>query len=114
MRKQGTINYELLINEPDGTGIIHESNLDSDIAALFISYQVLRDKIAWAEQLKAEAKNKDERNAYNREIKLLIKGKASIDRLLNAIIPDYDIYAAAIRAQKEAQKMADKDQTPKP
>jgi len=92
MRKQGTIEYQLLIQEPEGNGVIYQSNIDSDLACMLIAADVLQSKIESAKDAKKQAQNKKMKDLIGRNINLMSRGLAAINDLTSALCGQYDEY----------------------
>jgi c-di-GMP-related signal transduction protein len=108
MRKQGTIEYELLIQEPEGNGVIYQSNIDSDLACMLIAADVLQSKIESAKDAKKQAQNKKMKDLIGRNINLMSRGLAAINDLTSALCGQYDEYVKWMEnkhAQEEAEKI---------
>lgn len=100
MRKKGTIEFELLINEPEGSGAIYQSNIDNDIAAMLITANVLQSKIDAAKQAKKETERKGMKDLIGKEIHLMSKGLAAINILANSLCAQYDQYVSYMENQR--------------
>lgn len=106
MKKEGKITYTLLINEPSKGehGVIYQSDLDGDMAALLMTAEILQNKLESLKQMKKDMKSKKDKDAVGANIALFSKGLSAINNLSSALCDIYEDYINEMAGQLQMQK----------
>lgn len=106
MQKQGTINYTLTINEPakGQHGIVFQSDLEGEIAALQIVSSILESKVESLKEAKKNAKGAKQKKDIGNSLAIMSKGLSATNTLANALCDNYEDFIMHMAAQLQLQK----------
>lgn len=91
MKIEKTIEFTLMINEPQGHGIIYSSDIETDIASLLMSAQILQSALNSNKELKKGLKGTD-KELVSKNIYHLSNGLKSVNSLIKSLCDNYEAY----------------------
>lgn len=112
MKKPGTIEYELLINEPEGHGVVYKSNIDTDLAALLITCQTLQHSLESNKELKNGASGQ-QRAAIAKNISSISVALSELNKLTYSICQHYEEYQKHLQEHFAAEEQVKKEELQK-
>lgn len=101
MKIDKQLNYTLLINEPEGHGIMYKNDIEGDIAALLMSAQVLQMYLDNSKETKSKLSGA-EKTLMGKNVYHISKGLQAVNALAKSLCDNYEGYKVIERAAQES------------